>query len=84
MNAPFFVPVCPSGKVTTIGTVPAARAAVVAVMVVGFTTVGIVAGVPPKVTVTGPSKFVPVIVTLVPPAADPWFGATPVTAGMDT
>jgi hypothetical protein len=55
-------------------------------------TVKLVAGTPPKVTaVTSeirgsgfggvPTKFVPEIVTAVPPAASPVFGVTPVTVG---
>ena len=40
-----------------------------------------VAGVPPKVTVVAPMKSVPVIVTVVPPAAGPAPGETPLTVG---
>src|ERR1035441_5093136 len=52
-------------------TAPAAWAGVVAVMVVLFTTVTPVAAVPPNVTVAPAAKFVPVIVTAVPPAGGP-------------
>ena len=40
-----------------------------------------VAAVLPKVTVAPATKFVPVIVTLLPPAVEPLFGETPVTVG---
>ncbi len=40
-----------------------------------------VAAVPPNVTVAPLTKSVPVMVTPVPPAVDPLFGATDVTAG---
>ena len=39
------------------------------------------AAVPPKVTPAPATKFVPLMVTDVPPAADPVFGETPVTDG---
>ena len=38
-------------------------------MVVAFTTVKVVAAVPPKLTAVAPVKFVPVIVTVVPVGA---------------
>ena len=56
-------------------------AGVVAVIVVLFTTTTLVAAAPPNVTVTPVAKFVPVIVTAVPPAADPLFGDTLLTVG---
>jgi len=62
-------------------TAPALPAGVVAVIVVLFTTVTPVAGVPPNVTVAPATKFVPVIVTAVPPSVVPLFGVTPVTVG---
>jgi hypothetical protein len=37
--------------------------------------------VPPNFTAVAPEKFVPVTVTVRPPAVAPVFGATPVTAG---
>src|SRR5262249_14540439 len=40
-----------------------------------------VAAVLPNFTVAPAAKFVPVIVTAVPPAVDPLFGLTPVTVG---
>jgi hypothetical protein len=63
-------------------TAPALPAGVVAVIVVLFTTVTLVAAVPPNVTVAPATKFVPVIVTDVPPAVDPLLGATLVTVGI--
>ena len=60
---------------------PAACAGVVAVMVVLFTTTTLVAAVPPNVTVAPAAKFVPVIVTAVPPAVEPPFGTTLLTVG---
>jgi hypothetical protein len=53
-------------------------------MVVLFTTATLVAAVPPKVTVAPAAKFVPVIVTAVPPAVDPLFGDTLLTVGIAT
>jgi hypothetical protein len=50
-------------------------------MVVLFTTATLVAAVPPNVTVAPAAKFVPVIVTAVPPAVDPLFGDTLLTVG---
>jgi hypothetical protein len=50
-------------------------------MVVLLTTTTLVAAVPPNVTVAPERKFVPVIVTAVPPAVDPLFGDTPLTVG---
>ena len=46
-----------------------------------FTTTTFVAAAPPNVTVAPAAKFVPVIVTAVPPAVDPLFGLTLVTIG---
>jgi hypothetical protein len=40
-----------------------------------------VAAMPPKVTVAPLTKFVPVMVTAVPPAVGPLFGETEVTVG---
>jgi hypothetical protein len=44
----------------------------------------LVAAVPPNVTVAPAAKFVPVIVTAVPPAVDPPFGDTLLTVGITT
>jgi hypothetical protein len=56
------------------------------VIVVLFVTTTFVAAVPPNVTVAPAAKFVPVIVTAVPPDVVPLFGLTLVTvsAGPDT
>jgi hypothetical protein len=70
--------------VTVTVTAPALPAGVVAVIVVLFTTATFVAAVPPKVTVAPVAKFVPVIVTAVPPAMVPLFGLTLVTVGDTT
>jgi len=74
------LPLCPLTVTVTV-TAPAAPAGVVAVMVVLLTTTTLVAAVPPNVTVAPERKFVPVIVTAVPPAVDPLFGDTPLTVG---
>jgi hypothetical protein len=52
--------------------------------VVLFTTLTFVAAVPPNVTVAPVAKFVPVIVTAVPPTAGPLFGETLLTVGIVT
>ena len=70
--------------VTVTVTAPALPAGVVAVIVVLFTTATFVAAVPPKVTVAPVAKFVPVIVTAVPPAVPPLLGDTLVTVGTTT
>ena len=71
----------PIGVVTSTLTTPAARAPVVAVMLVALTTVTAVAATPPIVTAVAPVKLVPVIVTLVPPAMLPMAGLIAVTVG---
>jgi hypothetical protein len=75
------LPFCPPRLVTVTVTAPDACAAVVAVIVVLFTTTTLVAAVPPNVTVAPEAKFVPVIVTAVPPLVDPVFGDTLLTVG---
>jgi hypothetical protein len=74
------LPLCPLSVTVTV-TAPALPAGVVAVMLVLFTTTTLVAAVPPNVTVAPVAKFVPVIVTAVPPAVDPLFGDTLLTVG---
>ena len=59
---------------------PTAPAGTVAVMVVAFITVKL-AATPPKVTLVAPVNVVPVMVTTVPPAAEPELGLTEVTVG---
>jgi len=75
------LPLCVSGFVTTTVTAPAACPGVVAVIVVPFVTTTLLAAVPPNVTVAPETKFVPVIVTAVPPATGPLFGLTLLTVG---
>jgi len=53
-------------------------------MVVLFVTTTLVAAVAPNVTVAPVAKFVPVMVTPVPPAVGPLFGETLVTVGVTT
>ena len=77
----FNVPVCVSGLVTTTFTAPAACAGVVAVMDVLLPNVTPVAAAPPIVTVAPDTKFVPVMVTGVPPAVVPDDGEIDVTPG---
>ena len=67
--------------VTVTVAAPTLPAGVVAVIVVLFTTATFVAAAPPNVTVAPVAKFVPVIVTAVPPVVDPLFGLTLVTVG---
>jgi hypothetical protein len=57
----------PPGVVTLILTVPAACAAVLATILLLPVTVKLAAGVVPNVTDVAPFRFVPVIVTVVPP-----------------
>jgi hypothetical protein len=65
-------PLGPPPVVTIMPTSPAVvRAGVIQVIVVLFTTIREVADNPPNVTDVAPVKFVPVIVTLVPPAMLP-------------
>jgi hypothetical protein len=65
-------------------TAPALPAGVVAVMLVLLTTTTFVAAALPNVTVAPEAKFVPVIVTAVPPAVVPLLGATLLTVGGPT
>ena len=66
---------------TTTFTAPPACAGVVAVIDVLPATFTPVAAVPPRLTVAPARKPVPVMVTEVPPAADPVFGVIDVTVG---
>jgi hypothetical protein len=67
--------------VTVTVTGPALPAGVVAVIEVLLTTTTLVAAAPPNVTVAPDAKFVPVIVTAVPPDIEPVFGETLLTVG---
>ena len=71
----------PPGVVTRTLAGPAAPAGVVAVMVVALTTLTLVAAVPPIVTAVAPVRFMPVMLTDVPPAVGPVFGVIDVTVG---
>src|SRR5260370_39918864 len=69
---PVPVPLCPSGLVTITFTAPPACTGVTHVSVVELTHTTEVAATPPKVTLVGvATKFVPVIVTVVPLAPRP-------------
>ena len=70
----------PDGVVTVTSTMPAAWAGAVAVTLVSDPKVKS-ASVSPNRTAVTPVRLVPVIVTLVPPAAGPLAGAIPVTVG---
>ena len=76
-NAPLF----PYNDVTIMPTAPVLRVGVIQVIVVLFTTLREVADNPPNVTNVAPVKFVPVIVTLVPPSILPDDGKMPVIFG---
>jgi hypothetical protein len=77
------VALVPPGVVTVTSTVPA-PAGEVAVICVALLTVNVVAAVAPNFTAVVPVKFVPVMVTTVPPAAGPLAGLTSVTVGAAT
>jgi hypothetical protein len=81
VNALARLPLCAPRFVTVTVTAPALPAGVVAVICVPLTTTTLVAAAPPTVTVAPVAKFVPVIVTAVPPAVEPLFGETPLTVG---
>ena len=76
------LPLCPLELVTVTVTAPALPAGVVAVIVVPFTTTTLVAELLPNFTVAPLAKFVPVIVTALPPVVGPLFGLTLVTVGV--
>jgi len=78
------VALVPPGVVTVTLTVPALSAGEVAVIEVDELTVKPVAAVLPKSTAVAPVKFVPVIVTLVPPDVLPALGETFDTVGAAT
>ena len=77
------LPLC-TFTVTVTVTAPALPGGVIAVIVVLFTTNTFVAAVLPNFTVAPAAKFVPVIVTVVPPAVVPLFGETLLTVGGTT
>jgi len=71
----------PSILVTTMSTAPAACAAVVQAIFVDDSKATVAAATPPMETVVPLAKFVPVIVTAVPPATGPDKGETDATVG---
>jgi hypothetical protein len=83
VNALARLPLCPL-TVTVSVTAPALPAGVVAVMLVLLTTTTFVAAALPNVTVAPAAKFVPVIVTAVPPVVGPLLGDTLLTVGGTT
>ena len=73
----------PPDVVTDTFAAPADRAGVVHVIDVALTTTTFVAAVPLNDTVAPAIKFVPVSVTLVPPAVGPELGETEDSVGTD-
>ena len=71
----------PPNVVTVTSTIPAEPAGDVAMIDVGLLTVKLVAAAVPNITAEAPLRFVPVIVTDVPPVAGPAVGAIPLTVG---
>ena len=71
---------CPAGLVTVTSTVPL-PAGDTAVQVLGLVQDTPVAGVEPNITEESAVNPVPLMVTVVPPAADPAVGLIPVTPG---
>ena len=77
-----FAALVPAGVVTsTLAALPAVPAGVVAVMLVELTTLKLVAATPPMVTAVAPVKSAPVMVMVVPPAAEPVVGEIIFTVG---
>jgi hypothetical protein len=74
------LPLSPATVTVTV-TAPAVPAGAVAVIEVLLTTTTLVAAALPNVTVAPAAKFVPVMVTAVPPVVGPLFGLTLVTVG---
>ena len=81
MNPFARLPLRPLVFVTETVTAPAVPGGVVAVMLVLLTTFTPVACALPNFTMAPETKFVPPIVTAVPPPTAPPFGVTPVTDG---
>jgi hypothetical protein len=72
----------PAEVVTVMSVVQAGSAGTTAEIDVAETTLKEVAAVEPKLTAVAPVKFVPVTVTVVPPAVGPEEGPTAVTVGV--
>lgn len=66
---------------TVMSTVPADPAGETAVIELSELTVKLTAAKPPKYTAVAPVKWLPLMVTVVPPAVDPDDGLIPITAG---
>ena len=81
VNAVARLPLCPPGLVAVTVAAPGTPAGAVAVIDVPLTTTTLVAATPPNVTVAPATKFVPVMVTAVPPAVVPLAGVTLLTVG---
>jgi hypothetical protein len=80
--SPLLMALVPPAVVTLTSTVLlAAPAGLVAVIWVALLTVKVVAAVAPKATAVAPVRFVPVIVTDVPPAGGPPLGTRELTVG---
>jgi len=77
-------PLCAPGFVTVTVAAPALPAGVVAVICVLLATTTFVAAAVPNVTLAPEAKFVPMIVTAVPPVVEPLFGDTLLTVGGTT
>jgi hypothetical protein len=77
------LPLCALTVTVTVAA-PALPAGVVAVICVPLATTTFVAAAPPNVTAAPAAKFVPVIVTAVPPVVDPAFGDMLLTVGLPT
>jgi hypothetical protein len=75
------VALVPPGVVTVTSIVPAVPAGLVTVIWVALFTVIPVPLVAPNWTAVAPVKFVPVIVTAVPPVVGPLVGVIPVMVG---
>ena len=74
----------PPTVITVTSTTPADSAGVVAVINVELLTVKLVAAEAPNLTAVAAVRFMPVIVTDVPPPIGPWFATTLVTVGAAT
>ncbi len=71
----------PPAVVTVTSTVPVRWVGSMAVICVGDTTEKLLAGTPPKDTAVAPKRFVPLMVTLLPPLLVPLLGLSDVTVG---
>lgn len=74
----------PPAVVTVTSAVPTGAAGATAVIFVALVTVNELAGTAPNATLVAPVNPVPVIVTVVPPAAGPDFGLIRVRVGAMT